>query len=193
MNPLAAASEACRLANVTENKRNEAYVASFSMDFQRYLADNHYANWLIYELNWEECQNETFKLYDAWRESQRIKTRKWAFTLTTNRPASESEKSEQELINAVTKLFTQQTQPIVEGSAYLEYTEAGVPHIHGWYHIGGGGRLYAKQFKRAWPLWDESKKLGKGHMGGYHAQMKDDRYEAYASVEGRKIISIPEV
>lgn len=134
-----------------------------------------------------------------WREIQTKKEkaskaslREWAFTFTTNKSPSEFQDEERAMIDATQRLFSQQSQPILEGSAYLEYTDAGAPHIHGWYRLAGGGRLYAKQFKRVWRLWNEDVKLGRGHQGGYHAPA-GDKYKGYAAVEGRKIVSVPTV
>jgi len=118
-------------------------------------------------------------LKDEWK-----KETKWAFTLTTNE--TNHEEQEIKMKNAVYSLFQQKSCPILQGEAYLEYCDDGKPHIHGWYRREGGHRVYAKVFKRAWPLWDENKRMGKGHQGGYHHEA-GDKYEGYASVEGRCI------
>jgi len=67
----------------------------------------------------------------------------------------------------------------------LEHTEAGTPHIHGVYKTPSGRRIAAKYFQRYWPLWDEKKKLGSGHQGGYHQKARHtESYEAYMEKEG---------
>lgn len=110
----------------------------------------------------------------------------FAFTLTTN--GDDVAVEETKLINAVYKLYTQQTVPVSEGEAYLEYTEQGRPHIHGWYMTCDGGRIFSKVFQRCWELWGE--KRGQTQFrGGYHEEMKSNRYRGYASAEGRKVIS----
>lgn len=58
-------------------------------------------------------------------------------------------------------------------------------HIHGVYSTASGRRIAAKYFKRAWSLWDERTKLGKGHRGGYHALCLDSlQYQGYLEKEG---------
>lgn len=71
-------------------------------------------------------------------------------------------------------------------SAYvLEFTEKGTPHIHGVYTMANGRRITQKYFKRYWPLWDESIKLGHGHRGGYHQKARhSESYEVYMEKEG---------
>lgn len=111
--------------------------------------------------------------------------KRFAFTLTTN--GNDRAKDQRELCYAVHKLFLQKTCPIEEGGAWLEYTEQGRPHIHGWYQTETGGRVYAKVFARAWPLWKEKRGQTK-FGGGFHEEMKSERYLNYASAEGREVI-----
>lgn len=67
----------------------------------------------------------------------------------------------------------------------LEHTEQGTPHIHGVYKTPSGRRIAAKYFQRYWPLWDEKKKLGNGHQGGYHQKARHtESYAAYLEKEG---------
>lgn len=108
----------------------------------------------------------------------------FAFTLTTN--GDDKAEEEEKLCVAATKLFHQESVPVARGEAYLEYTEAGRPHVHGWYETVDGGRIFSKVFKRCWPLWGE--KSGKKQFaGGYHEEMKTNRYIGYASAEGRMV------
>lgn len=108
----------------------------------------------------------------------------FAFTLTTNGddPAVEEDR----LIVASNKLFHQESVPVARGEAYLEYTEAGRPHIHGWYQTEDGGRIFSKVFKRCWPLWGETAGR-KQFAGGYHEEMKTNRYLGYANAEQRLV------
>lgn len=127
---------------------------------------------------------QQWKVWEAHvRKEHWRKAKRYAFTFTTNKMPSEIQA---EMIDSCHKLFRQQTVPIQEGEAYLEYTKEGRPHIHGWYETEDGGRVFAKVFQRCWPYWKEAR--GKTMFeGGFHEEMKTDRYKAYASVEGRVI------
>jgi hypothetical protein len=132
--------------------------------------------------------NKKFKEWHSKRIALRIKTsQKYAFTLTTNVTNDNWVQAEQDMIQASYKLYSQTTCTIVDGDCYLEYTKDGRPHIHGWYQTENGGRVYAKVFGRIWKLWDEDKKQGKGHQGGFHEKVKSLHYEQYASAEERKV------
>lgn len=111
--------------------------------------------------------------------------KKYAFTFTTN---LEKEQIQADMIDSCHRLFRQQTVPIEEGEAYLEYTKEGRPHIHGWYETRDGGRVFAKIFQRCWSYWKEERGKTK-FAGGMHEEMKSDRYKAYSSAEGRVICS----
>lgn len=111
------------------------------------------------------------------------KRRTYAFTFTTNLGRDEIQ---QEMIDSCHKLYRQQTVPIEEGEAYLEYTKEGRPHIHGWYETKDGGRVFAKVFQRCWKYWKEERGKTK-FAGGYHEEMKLNRYKGYSSAEGRVI------
>lgn len=131
---------------------------------------------------------ENEAMYLKWLDSKRKATSEYAFTLTTDITDPEQWKSvEEQMIKATSKILTQQTCPVLEAEAYLEYQASGAPHIHGWYKCDKGHRVYQKIFKRYWSIWDESKKRGKGHQGGYHSIMKSNQYRGYQAAEGRKI------
>jgi len=115
-----------------------------------------------------------------------IPKKQYAFTFTTN--DDDRPKAQRELCYAVQKLFLQRTNPIAQGGAWLEYTEAGRPHIHGWYETEDGGRVFAKTFARCWHLWKEKRGMTR-FPGGYHEQLKSNRYIGYASAEGREVVS----
>lgn len=131
--------------------------------------------------------------YLKWLEQKVGKKREYAFTLTSNQTDPEKFATvEEEMIIAVGKILTQQTCPVLEAEAYLEYCKDGKPHIHGWYRCDKGHRIYQKIFKRYWPLWNEDKKAGSGSIGGYHKEMQSNKYKDYASAEGRKIFPVNE-
>lgn len=82
--------------------------------------------------------------------------------------------NEEDMVQAIRKVLKgQKTCPVKRFSWYLEYTEANLPHIHFIYETPTGGRIPAKVFKRAWPIWDEHAKMGAGHRGGYHRVVSD--------------------
>lgn len=96
-----------------------------------------------------------------------------------------------DMLKAVDKIMNQKSCPVIQYAWYLEYKgkdEDGLPihpHIHGMYETESQGRIEAKHFKRAWPIWKESVKLGKGHRGGYHEPIKaEDDYANYIKKDG---------
>lgn len=124
----------------------------------------------------------------AWEDRQKEVEKPWAFTLTTSvKEKSEWPQIEEEMKFAADRILNQRTSPVKEGIAFLEYQESGAPHIHGFYTCDKpGARIFAKVFKRQWPLWDEKIRLGKGHKGGYHAKVDDvSAYKEYISCEDR--------
>lgn len=113
------------------------------------------------------------------------KHKTYAFTFTTNQ--NTKEEIQKEMCESAWRLLNQKTTPVVEGQVYLEYTEEGRPHLHGWYKTESGGRIFAKTFKRCWQFWGEKNRMTK-FPGGYHEEMKTDRYLEYASSEGRLVV-----
>lgn len=114
----------------------------------------------------------------------------WAFTLTL----SPSDKlGKEDLIKAVGKLMTQRSIPI---SKYIWYYEdKGIdsdgkplhPHIHGMYETPTGGSIHTKYWRRYWPIWDPSIKLGAGFRGGYHRPVRDgEGYGDYIAKDGKE-------
>lgn len=145
--------------------------------------------------DWEEAYDayrafkdefrERFKDWMTRQDEEAAKKRKtYAFTFTTN---LSKEQIEADMMDACYRLYKQTTIPVRQGEAYLEYTEAGRPHIHGWYETEDGGRIFSKQFKRVWPTWGETRGQTK-FAGGYHEEMKTNRYKGYAAGEDRVII-----
>lgn len=113
------------------------------------------------------------------------KKKKFAFTFTTN--LNTKLEVQKEMCYSAWKLFQQNTTPVEEGEVYLEYTEEGRPHLHGWYVCRDGGRIFAKTFRRCWPSWGEKARQTR-FAGGYHEEIKSERYQGYASEEGRLIL-----
>lgn len=99
----------------------------------------------------------------------------FAFTLTAS---DKDGYDEFDMIKAARRIMSQQSCPVFKYAWYLEYgKENNRPHIHGMYETNDGGRIEAKHFKRAWPIWDEKKPLGAGFRGGYHRPVRSE--EAY--------------
>lgn len=102
----------------------------------------------------------------------------FAFTLTKS---PEDNLTEFDMIKSVRKIMSQKSCPVKRYAWYLEYgdnEEKTHPHIHGLYETESQGRIEAKHWKRAWPIWDEKTKLGRGHRGGYHRPIRSE--EGYA-------------
>lgn len=114
------------------------------------------------------------------------KRKTYAFTFTTN--LDTKLEIQKEMCYSAWKLFLQKTTPVEQGEVYLEYTEQGRPHLHGWYETEDGGRIFAKTFRRCWHPWAEKARQTK-FAGGFHELMKSNRYKEYASTEGRLIVS----
>jgi len=104
----------------------------------------------------------------------------FAFTLTKS-PTDDL--SEEGMVIAVRKLMAQKSCPVEKYAWYLEYgneEDKTHPHIHGMYETISQGRIEAKHFKRAWPIWDEKSRCGAGFRGGYHRPVKlDEAYSQY--------------
>lgn len=105
----------------------------------------------------------------------------WAFTMTYS-PVQDALK-EEDLLKAVNKVMNQKSIPVKSFCWYLEYGDPetkGHPHIHGMYETANGGRIEAKHFKRAWPIWNEKQRQGFGFRGGYHRPVRDsENYSVY--------------
>lgn len=111
----------------------------------------------------------------------------FAFTLTK---APDDNLTEFDMIKAVRKVMSQKSCPVFKYAWYLEYgddQQKTHPHIHGLYETQNGGRIEAKHFKRAWPIWDEKTRLGKGFRGGYHRPVRDEEgYTDYIKKDAGK-------
>lgn len=95
----------------------------------------------------------------------------FAGTLTK---APDWKETEEDMIRAMHKIMEQKTCPVENYVWYVEHTDAGLPHIHFIYRTITGGRIHQKVFKRYWSQWDEKRKLGKGHQGGYHKHVESE-------------------
>jgi len=156
-------------------------------------------NWYTF-IHWQQAEEK--RRFDAWKcedcddclkdpkkwvkHIQKKHTKKrYAFTFTTN--LDSKLEVQKEMCYSAWKLFLQNTTPVEVGEVYLEYTEEGRPHLHGWYECRDGGRIFAKTFRRCWPTWGEKARQTR-FAGGYHEEIKTERYQGYASEEGRLII-----
>lgn len=122
----------------------------------------------------------------------------FAFTLTKS---PDDDLTEEDMIKAAEKIMNQQSCPVKKYAWYLEYGDPELkahPHIHGMYETENSGRIERKHFKRAWPIWDEKTRAGRGFRGGYHRPVRDEEgYSDYIKKDGgisrQKNISPPEV
>ena len=112
-------------------------------------------------------------------------TYKGAFAFTLTKSPSDPQTVE-DMVVAVKKIMNQKSNPPIRFAWYLEYKEHDThPHIHGMYETKTGGRIESKHFKRAWPIWDPTDKLGAGFRGGYHRAVRhDEAYGNYISKDG---------
>lgn len=98
----------------------------------------------------------------------------WEFTLTYS-PKEHGwnrEEAKDAMRTACERLIRYYREEVEEFHAVGELTTSGQPHVHAWYKLDGGRRITTKSFKRAYPIWDEKRKLGNGHVGGHHAPVK---------------------
>jgi len=107
----------------------------------------------------------------------------FAFTLTKSRS---DVLSVNDMIAAAKKILNQKSNPTKRFAWYLEFKEDDThPHIHGMYETESGGRIESKHFKRAWPIWDPTQKMGAGFRGGYHRPVRhDEAYDNYIAKDG---------
>lgn len=95
------------------------------------------------------------------------------FTLTYSPAWYTDDASAQDAMRvAIDKLTRYYKHDIIEFHAIGEYTEAKRAHVHCYYELDGGHKITDKNFKRAWEHWNPRKKLGSGHQGGHHANVR---------------------
>lgn len=76
---------------------------------------------------------------------------------------------------AIERLVRYHSGSIEELRAIGEVCKDGKSHVHCFYRLRDGLKITDKNFKRAYPMWDTKKKLGKtGHQGGHHAAVNDE-------------------
>lgn len=111
----------------------------------------------------------------------------FAFTLTKS---PDDQLTEFDMIKSVRKVMSQKSCPVSRYAWYLEYGDNETkthPHIHGLYETETQGRIEAKHWKRAWPIWDEKTKLGHGFRGGYHRPVRSEEgYKDYIKKDAGK-------
>jgi len=116
------------------------------------------------------------------RNRQKLHKGAWAFTLTYSpvKHGWSKEEAQEAMREAIKRLRHYYRHEIVEFEAVGEWTQAGLPHIHGHYRLDAGKRMTTKNFKRAYPIWNPNARMGKGHEGGYHEPAKSDSdYSGY--------------
>jgi len=111
----------------------------------------------------------------------------YAFTLTMPPNYKTREEMEKACENVLRYGLSSRYEKATQCAYVVEYTDNMVPHIHGVYTAPHGRRILQKYFHRYWKLWDEKKKMGHGHQGGYHAKARhSESYSAYMAKEGVK-------
>jgi len=138
----------------------------------------------ILMIHQNECHGMKFNLCNK-KQGNGAHCGEFAFTLTMSPTDGYTE---EDMIKAVEKIMAQQSCPVKRCAWYLEHKEnESHPHIHGIYETESGGRIEAKHFKRAWPIWNEKQKLGAGFRGGYHRPViEKDEYLAYIAKDKQK-------
>lgn len=134
------------------------------------------AGWIeaMYEMWYAATDRENTRAsVDAARDKLQRELGPREFTLTFS-PAwyADNETAKDAMRVAIDKLTRYYKHEIIEFHAIGEYTEAGRPHVHCYYELDGGTKITDKNFKRAWTHWNPRKKLGSGHQGGHHANIR---------------------
>jgi len=128
---------------------------------------------------------QEFHGYEVHKSHSGNGTYKGAFAFTLTKSPSD-ELSVDDMIAAAKKILNQKSNPTKRFAWFLEYKEEEKhPHIHGMYETATGGRIESKHFKRAWPIWDPTQKMGAGFRGGYHRPVRSDEgYANYIAKDG---------
>jgi len=108
----------------------------------------------------------------------------WAGTLTMSPTDPYNEET---MVDAIKKIFKQQTCPVKRYKWYIERTKADVPHCHFMYECQSGGRIEIKVIQRYWKIWSEDRftKPGSHFKGGYHCPVKSEiAYSEYIEKDG---------
>lgn len=96
------------------------------------------------------------------------------FTLTYSPKMMDDAAARAGMIVAIDKLCRYYSEEIVELRAVGEVGSNGLSHVHCFYKLRGGVKITDKNFKRAWPVWNPKKKLGRGFEGGHHATVREE-------------------
>lgn len=95
------------------------------------------------------------------------------FTLTYSPSWFDDEEARLKMQVAIERLQRYYQKEIVEFHARGEVGKNGQSHVHCYYELKGGVKITDKNFKRAYPHWNPSKKTGKkGFEGGHHETVK---------------------
>jgi len=116
------------------------------------------------------------------RNREKMHKGAWAFTLTYSplKHGWSKDEAKDAMRKALERLQHYYRHELEEFHAVGEHTQAGLPHVHGYYRLEGGKRITTKNFKRAYPPWNPHHVMGKGHEGGYHEPAKSDSdYSGY--------------
>lgn len=150
-----------------------------------YLLDeqlHNYPSMELFEKSWEQ-RKKCIQKEKKTHKGNGTYAGPFAFTLTKS---PQDPLTEDHMIAAVKKIMSQKSCPVVRYAWYLEHKENGThPHIHGMYETTTMGRIEAKHFKRAWPIWDEKSPMGSGFRGGYHRPVRHQEcYDDYIKKDG---------
>lgn len=126
--------------------------------------------WLEFMEGYLAWRRKQMKLDKAGNNGSQLGPRE--FTFTYGEHFADPEEAKRVMAQAIDRLTRYYKDEIIEFHAVGEYTQAGRPHIHGWYHLENGLKITDKNFKRAYPPWNPKKKLGRGFEGGHHATIE---------------------
>lgn len=142
--------------------------------------DEWHQSYLDWEARWIR-RSEWLDGYFEWRAKEMKATKAGnngtqlgprEFTFTYGTHFEDDETAQRAMRQAVERLTRYYANEIYEFHAVGEFTRAGRSHVHGWYHLVGGKKITDKNFKRAYPIWNPKKKLGRGFEGGHHATIE---------------------
>lgn len=138
---------------------------------ERYLAA-YTQSYEVHKVRWDHIEKE---LAHA-KNIEKLHKGSWAFTLTYSPLKHGWTKDEAQAVmkEAIRRLRHYYRNELVEFEAIGEWTQAGLPHVHGHYLLQQGKRITTKNFKRAYPIWNPNHRMGKGHEGGYHEPARSD-------------------
>lgn len=151
----------CYAEKVNYYKGNQLVLQSWSTRTSHFIKQKE-----IYDIRQQRAEH----LANSQALQQQLGPRE--FTLTYGDHFADEEEAKRVMTRAVDRLTRYYKDELIEFHAVGEYTKAGRPHVHGWYHLEGGLKITDKNFRRAYPPWNPKKKLGRGHEGGHHATIE---------------------